>query len=173
MTPQPQIEHRGPQPYLGIRAQVRGEAEFRQAVDRGFPELFAWLQENEIELAGPPFIRYVELDPQGDPLEIELAVPVATAVSSPNRIRGGALPTGRYATLLHVGPYNSTEVPDLASARTELLRWADREGVELERSTTDRGTEFRACVERYITDPSQEPDWSKWETELAYLTAEG
>jgi effector-binding domain-containing protein len=173
MSPRPQIERRAAQPYLSIRAQVTGEAEFRRAVDRGFPELFAWLQENEIEPAGPPFIRYVELDPQGDPLEIELAVPVATAVSSPNRIRGGALPAGRYATLRHVGPYNSTEVPDLASARTELLRWAEQEGIELESSTTDRGTEFRACVERYVTDPSQEPDWSKWETELAYLTAEG
>jgi effector-binding domain-containing protein len=172
MTRQPQLESRAAQPYLGIRARVNSEAEFREAVDRGFPELFAWLQENDIESAAPPFIRYVELDQQGEPLEIELGVPVATAVSSPERIRGGALPAGRYATLLHVGPYRSTDVPDLAAARAELLAWAERHGVELEGSPTDRGTEFRACIERYITDPSQEPDWSKWETELAYLTAE-
>jgi effector-binding domain-containing protein len=174
MTPQPQVERRPAQPYLGIRARVTDEAELRRAVDRGFPELFGWLQENDVAPAGPPFIRFVELDGGGDPREIEMAVPVATAVSSPGpgRIQSGALPAGRYATLLHVGPYASSEVPDLSAARTALLGWAEEQGVELESSPTEEGTEFRACVERYITDPSQEPDWSKWETELAYLTAE-
>ena len=173
MTPQPRVERRPAQPYLGIRARVTDETELRGAVDRGFPELFAWLRENDIEATGPPFIRFIELDSEGDPREIELALPVATAVSSPGRIRGSALPAGRYATLLHVGPYASSDVPDLAAARTQLLGWAEQQGIELEGAAINGGTEFRACVEHYITDPSQEPDSSKWETELAYLTADG
>jgi effector-binding domain-containing protein len=170
MAPPPLLEERAAQPYLGIAAHVTSEAEFRSAADRGFPELFGWLQKEGVEPSGPPFIRYLELDAEGEPLEIELAVPTAAAQAAGGHIRADALPEGRYATFLHVGPYRSTEVPDLASARAELLDWAERQGVELESSTTDRGTRFRACVEHYITDPSRESDWSKWKTELAYLT---
>jgi effector-binding domain-containing protein len=83
------------------------------------------------------------------------------------------LPAGRYATLVHVGPYNSAEVPDLNAARAELLGWAREQGAELDSSKTAQGTAFEACVERYFTDASREPDWSKWETELAYLIREG
>ena len=170
MAPPPLLEERAAQPYLGIAARVTGEAEFRSAVDRGFPELFGWLRENDVEPSGPPFIRYLELDGEGEPLEIELAVPTAAARAGNGQIRADALPAGRYATFLHIGPYRSADVPDLASARAELLDWAERQGIELERATSDRGTRFRACVERYITDPSRESDWSKWKTELAYLT---
>jgi hypothetical protein len=28
---------------------------------------------------------------------------------------------------------------------------------------------LEASVERYLTDASREPDWSKWETELSHL----
>jgi len=69
---------------------------------------------------------------------------LGAAVSAAGRVRAGALPAGRYATLLHVGPYNSTKEPDLASARAKLLRWAEQQDIELERSRTDRGTRLRA-----------------------------
>jgi hypothetical protein len=39
----PRIESRPAQPYMGIRLRAVGEAEFRSAVDAGFPELFGWL----------------------------------------------------------------------------------------------------------------------------------
>ena len=79
---------------------------------------------------------------------------------------------GRYATFLHVGPYTHTEVPDLGAARAEVLGWAEERGVKLAISKTDQGTAFQAYVEHYITDASREPDWSKWQTELAYLVDE-
>ena len=172
MGQQPRVEERAASPYVGIRDRVTGEAEFRRAVDRGFPELFGWLGENGTPPAGPPFIRYLELDEQDEPVEIELGVPMGSVLTLDGRLRAGSLPAGRYATLLHVGPYNSASVPDLAAARTELRRWALQNGVELESSKTAGGTRYRACVEHYITDPRSEPDSSKWETELAYLTAE-
>jgi effector-binding domain-containing protein len=172
MRNQPRIEERPASPYIGIHARVAGEAEFRRAVDRGFPELFGWLGENDVAPAGPPFIRYLELDAHDEPTEIELGVPVASDRPVDGRLQRGVLPAGQYATLLHVGPYNSATVPDLAAARAELLRWADEHDIELDASKADGGTSFRACVEHYITDPRSEPDSSKWQTELAYLTAE-
>jgi len=172
MRQQPRLEEHPASPYIGTRARVADEAEFRRAVDRGFPELFGWLDENDTPPAGPPFIRYLELDEQNEPVEIELGVPVTSRLTLDGRVRAGSLPAGRYAMLLHVGPYTSASVPDLAAARSELLRWAEQHGVDLERSKTDGGIRFRACVEHYLTDPRSEPDSSKWQTELAYLTAE-
>jgi effector-binding domain-containing protein len=172
MGQEPRVEERPASPYVGIHSRVTGEAQFRRAVDDGFPELFAWLEENGVPPAGPPFIRYLALDANEEPVEIELAVPVASEVRVEGRLRAGALPAGRYATLLHVGPYNSTKEPDLAAARAELLRWAEQQDIELDSSRTDGGTRFRACVEHYMTDPRREPDPSKWRTELAYLAAE-
>jgi effector-binding domain-containing protein len=171
MRNEPRVEERPAAPYLGIHARVSGEAEFRRAVDRGFPNLFGWLGENGVTPAGPPFIRYLALDDEDEPIEIELGVPVDSAPDTDGGLRAGALPAGQYATLLHVGPYNSSTEPDLAAARAELRSWAEQQGVELERSEGGGGTRFRACVEHYITDPRREPDPSKWETELAFLTA--
>lgn len=168
----PMIERRTAQPYVGIRAQVASEQEFRAAVDRGFPELFGWLQNNGIQPSGAPFIRYLEVSGDGQPLRVELGAPTGSEVSSNGPVHADVLPAGRYATLLHVGPYSSAKVADLADARAELLEWARGQGVEWNGSETPRGTAFGACVERYLTDPRSEPDWSKWRTELAYLIRE-
>jgi hypothetical protein len=70
MAPEPQIQQRAKQPYVAIAAHVPTEAEFRKAADSGFPELFGWLQERGVERAGPPFIRYVVMDAEGDPVDI-------------------------------------------------------------------------------------------------------
>ena len=156
---EPQLQRRETQPYLAIHARVTTEAEFRRAADRGFPELFGWLGEHGIEPAGPLFIRYVQLDEAGEPREIELAVPVAPGVRGDERVTARELPAGRWATFLHAGPYNSETEPDLAAGRATLQAWADAQGLA-------RGE----YVEHFVKGPVEEPDHTKWETELAYLT---
>jgi effector-binding domain-containing protein len=168
----PLIQRRAAQPYAGIRGDASTEAEFRKAVDRGFPELFGWLREKRIEPAGPPFIRFLEVAEGGQPLRFELGAPTEAPVSAGEVVHAGELPAGRYATLLHVGPYTHSDMPDLAAARAELLDWGRRQGIDWESSETPRGRAFEACIERYLTDARREPDWSKWETELAYLIAD-
>jgi effector-binding domain-containing protein len=153
----------------GIAGEAADEGEFRSLVDRSFPELFGWLGSRGIAPAGAPFIRYLELSSDGQPLRFELGVPTATQADADGPVHAGTLPAGRYATLLHVGPYSHDEVDDLSDARTRLAVWAEREGISLESSPTARGTAFRASLERYLTDASREPDWSKWETELSHL----
>jgi effector-binding domain-containing protein len=172
MDHEPKIESRAEQPYVGITAEAGNEAEVRGAVDRGFPELFGWLRSRGIEPAGPPFIRYLELSHDGQPLRFELGVPTETRPDTDGPVQAGTLPAGRYAILLHVGPYTHAEVPDLKDARTELAAWAERAGVRVASSATPHGTAFEANVERYRTDASREPDWSTWETELSHLIAD-
>jgi effector-binding domain-containing protein len=169
---EPRLRQRAAQPYLAIPAHVTTEAEFRRAADRGFPELFGWLQEHRVEPSGPPFIRYLVFDKDGPPVEIELAVPVGASVAGDERVRDGVLAPGRYLTLLHVGPYSSTTAPDLRAAHSSLRKWANEHGVVLDSRDTARGWELGGCSEHYLSGPVEEPDHSKWETELAYLTSE-
>ena len=167
---EPKIELRPAQQYLGIAGEIMdGVPAF---VDRAFPELFGWLGEHAVEPAGPPFIRYGEMDADGEPLELEVGVPVnpdvpanldAPASASANgasRVRADALPAGRYLTYLHIGPYRSETLPDLAAARARLLSWAEA-----------RGLTIRGCLEHFRIGPVEEPDFTTWETEFAYLIA--
>jgi effector-binding domain-containing protein len=166
----PTIEERPQQPYAGIAGEAADEREFRRFVDSSFPELFGWLGSHGLEPTAP-FIRYLEVARDGQPLRFELGVPTRAAPNADGRVHAGTLPAGRYATYLHVGPYTHAEVADLSAAREELTAWAAREGLTLAAAATPRGTAYEANVEYYLTDASREPDWSKWQTELVCLIA--
>jgi effector-binding domain-containing protein len=148
---EPQVEQGAEQPYVAIRRRITMDG-FADAIDSAFPALFGWLSERDVQPAGPPFIRYLKVDVERE-LEIDLGVPVAQSVPGDDRIQAGALPAGRYATLMHVGPYGG-----LRDAHAALQEWGARKGLVL-----------RGRVETYVTDPSREPDSSRWQTELAYL----
>jgi hypothetical protein len=141
------------------------------AVDPAFPELFGWLGRHGVTPAGPPFIRTHEVDAAGEPLELEVAAPVAGDVPSDERVRRDALPAGRYLTTLHVGPYRSETERDLGDARAALIEWAERQGIVYARET-ERGLAFRCAVDHLLVSPGTEADFTKWETELAYLIVE-
>ena len=166
----PQIEERAAQPYLGVWCHVTSGVP--AAVDPAFPELFGWLGRHGVTPAGPPFIRFHELDGEGEPLELEVAVPVAGDVPSDERVRRGELPAGRYLTLLHIGPYRSETERDLGDARAALIAWAEERGIVYSRES-DPGRSLPCCVDHLRVSPGTEADFSKWETELAYLIVDG
>jgi len=83
----PQIELRQAQPYLGIRAAVTHG--IRDFADSAFPELFGWLFENGVTPAGPPFLRYHEVDRAGEPLDAEAGVPEITVKDLAERVAKG------------------------------------------------------------------------------------
>jgi len=163
---EPAIELREPQPYLGIHAPSLDG--IRRFADTAFPELFTWLREHEIAPAGPPFIRYYEVDHAGEPLDVEVGVPVERAPEGDVRVRGDALPAGSYLTFLHVGPYTSDSMPDLSDARSEVLAWAEDNRIEFSQDS-ERGQTFPCAFEQYRIGPVDSPDFTRWETEFAYL----
>jgi effector-binding domain-containing protein len=171
---EPRIEVRPQQPYLAIHRHVTDGVP--AAVDSAFPELFAWLGERGIAPSGPPFMRFREIDRDGEPLELEVAAPVDEAERGPYPgdapVLADTLPAGRYLTLVHVGPYRSEREPDLAVARARLVGWAAERGLVYSHET-DRGHAMTCCVEHFRVGPVDDPDHSKWETEFAYLIVEG
>jgi effector-binding domain-containing protein len=165
MSHEPQIQARAAQHYAAIPATVAMDG-ISAAVDDAFPELFGWLAGQGIAPAGPPLIRYLVIDMAGE-LQIELGVPVAAPVTASGRIQPGVLPEGRYAVLRHTGPYDG-----LVESNTALQRWAAEHGIEFDASAAGEASTWRGRAEHYLTDPSQEPDPAKWETDVAYLTTQ-
>ncbi len=159
----PEITQRAAQPYVGISAWVT-MATIGSVADR-IPEIFGWLGARGIAPADPPFFRYHVIDMERQ-FQVEAGVPVASAPEDDDAIRAGTLPAGRFAIMTHTG------APDtLVAATAELLDWAQARGLAWDITHTDAAERWACRLEFYLTDPAEEPDLSKWETQLAFRLA--
>ena len=164
MQAAPQIETRAGRPYVAIRARVP-HAEL-DGLGARFGEVFAWLGARGLTPAGAPFFRYNVIDMARE-LEVDAGVPVAAAVDGDGHVVSGALPAGRYATLTHVG-----HPSELVGVTGSLLDWAAAQGLTWDMSPGEYGERWGGRLETYLTDPGEEPDMSKWVTELAFRLAD-
>jgi effector-binding domain-containing protein len=162
MPTQPRIVERPEQPYVAISGQVTMQTV--GAIADRLPEVFVWLADHGLEPAGPPFFRYNRIDMQRQ-LEIEAGVPVAAAKGD-RQVHAGVLPAGRYATLTHLG-----HPDELAGVTAGLLDWATQQGLRWDMADTADGQRWGCRLAAYHTDPAEEPDMRKWETELAFRLA--
>lgn len=160
----PEIAQRAAVPYAGISRWVT-MPEVGSVADR-IPEIFGWLGAHGIAPAGPPFFRYHVIDMQRQ-LLVEAGVPVASAVQDDGAIRAGTLPAGQFAVMTHTGAPAT-----LQAATAALLEWAESRGLAWDVSQTDAGERWGCRVESYLTDPAEQPDTSKWQTELAFRLAD-
>ncbi|WP_129662696.1 GyrI-like domain-containing protein [Phytoactinopolyspora endophytica] len=160
MPAEPALIERVEQPYVGITRVVTMET-MPEVADR-LPEVFGWLAARGMAPAGSPFFKYNRIDMATD-LEVEVGVPVDAAQSGDDVVAAGVLPAGRYATVTHIGH------PDnLMRATGDLLEWGNQQGLEWDSSDTPDGEVWRCRLEIYHTDPAEEPDMNKWETDLAF-----
>lgn len=163
MLSEPRVETRAAQPYVGIRTNVTMQ-DFASAIDGTLAELRAWLMEHGLAAsAGPPVFRYVRFGADGQ-MEVEFCIPLEAPTTGDARVASGEIPAGRYATALHVGHYDG-----LRDATAHLLDWGQQQGLHWD---VDANGAWRARLETYLTDPSQEPDASKWQTQLAIKVAD-
>ena len=158
MITKPKLEDRPEQRYVGIRTQVP-MSQFKKIIPQFLDELFAWLGKQEVDPAGAPFMRYHVINMAGN-MDVELGVPVATVVRGDGRVAPGVIPAGRYATLVYSG------VTGIKGNKT-LIDWAVKNNIRWDRWNDENGDAFRARVEYFLTDPAEEPDRKKWETEVA------
>jgi effector-binding domain-containing protein len=160
MSTAPEIIERPAQPYVAIRTQVTMQE--LAGLGQRLGEVFGWLAVHDLAPAGPPFFRYNLIDMEHE-LEVEAGVPVQAAVEGDGEVISGVLPAGRYATVIHVGH------PDgLIAAVAALLDWAAGQGLEWDMWETVAGERWGCRLEVYLTDPGEQPDMAKWETQLAF-----
>jgi len=164
MNAEPEVTQRAAQPYAGISAWVPMAA-VGSLADR-IPEIFGRLSARGIAPAGPPFFRYHVIDMSRE-LLVEAGVPVVSAVDDDGDIRGGILPGGRFAVMTHTG------APDtLIAATAALLEWAEAHGLAWDVTPADEGEKWGCRMESYLTDPAEQPDMTKWQTQLAFRLAD-
>lgn len=138
------------QSIVGIRATTSME-EIAQVIGALFGEIMEYLTGNGLAPAGMPFTIYHEMD--HETLEMECGMPVASTVEGTGRVRPGELPAGKVATVTHMGPYEQ-----LGQTWSALKEWMDEAGLEA----------AGAPWEVYMTDPGEEPDPSKWRTDIFF-----
>jgi effector-binding domain-containing protein len=164
MNVAPDTTQRAAQTYAGISSWVTMAT--IGSVAHRIPEIFGRLGARGIAPTGPPFFRYhvIDMDRQ---LLVEVGVPVASAVDDDGDLRGGTLPAGRFAVLTHTGAPET-----LGAATAALLDWAEARGLTWDMTHTDEGEKWGCRVEFYLTDPAEQPDTTKWQTELAFRLAD-
>lgn len=77
------------------------------------------------------------------------------------------LPAGRYATVTHTG-----HPDELIAVTGALLEEGAARGLTWDATETERGTRWGCRLELLLTNPAEQPDTSKWETELAFRLAD-
>jgi effector-binding domain-containing protein len=159
----PTIEHREPQPYVGIRRVVP----MRELASLGgsLRDVFAWLAAEGVAPAGAPFFKYDVIDMDRG-LHMEAGIPVGVELEGSGDIVAGTLPGGRYVVERHTG-----HPDELLGVTRKLLDWAAAEGLAWDRADSPEGERWVARLEFYQTDPAVEPNMANWVTELAFRLA--
>jgi effector-binding domain-containing protein len=166
MFTEPKVEDRPEQHYAGIRTQATMDELGSGIIPQLHGETMAWLRARGLAPSGAPFLRYHVIDMACN-LDIEMAWPVDAAITGDGRVNAGTLPAGRYASLIYTGIANGV------AGNGALLDWIQEQGLKVDSWSTPQGDAFRSRVEFEITDPADEPDMAKWETEVAMKLADG
>jgi effector-binding domain-containing protein len=162
-TTEPRLDERPERRYAGVRTDVTMD-EMAEAIPTLIEEVEAWLAARGVAPAGAPFVRYHVIDMAG-PLDIEVGFPVDEEVVGDGRVGPGALPAGRYASLVYIGAENGI------AGNAALIDWAAEAGIAWDAYESPRGHGFRGRVETFLSDPAEEPDPARWRTEVAILVA--
>lgn len=168
-TMEPRIVEQPERPYLGITRRCTPTT-MNEIADR-IPVIIGHLLSRGGEVTGAPFLRYLVIDTTASDgsvaLEVEACVPTDDVGLVDDEVAAGALPAGRYVVLLHRGH------PDgLLEGTERALAWGDAQGLAWDR-TVDGGVEhWNARTEHFLTDPREQPDPDRWETELAIRLAD-
>jgi effector-binding domain-containing protein len=165
MLTEPTIIERSAQPYVSIVSSVTMQ-NIGTTLPALHPEVFAWLGQQGKAPVGPPFWKYNVIDMERE-MEVEVGVPTEAELPASGRIIAGVLPAGRYATLHHVG-----HPSELMEATRVLLEWGAKQNLSWDMTESGPAQKWASRLEIYNTDPREQPDMDKWETDLAFRLAD-
>lgn len=161
MLTTPQIETRPQSPYAYVRFTVTMN-DMQRPANEGFPLLFSTLARQGINPVGPAFYNYRRID-MADTLDVEAGVAVERAGRDEGDVLFGKLPAGKFANATWHGH------PDgLIGATGQLIDWVNNQGLAFDMEAKSNGDYFACRLEIYQSDPVEDPDMDKWQTELAF-----
>lgn len=126
-------------------------------IGKSFADLLEYIQKNDAESIGTPFISYLNLDESGQPrdqlLEIEVGFPINQELPSTEKFQSYLLPSYQAVRTLYIGDYD-----DLTDSYEELIAAIKQEnGIFTFRS-----------YEYFLTDASAPLDEQETMIELTY-----
>lgn len=163
-TTEPKIDERADMPYAAVRTQISVDEMGSGIIPQLHDEVIAWLDQHGLKPAGPPLIRYHVINMPGR-LDISIGWPIEKLLKGTDRITVDSLPAGRYASLIYTGLHNGI------AGNSVLIGWASKEGLTWDAWDAPEGHAFRSRVEFTLTEPDDEPDIAKWDTEVAIKLA--
>jgi AraC family transcriptional regulator len=153
-------EPRGPSSRIELRVlRAQNTATVRETVRRDdipatigriFQAVSQAISRQGVSAAGAPFARYHSF---GATVDVEAGMPAATPIQPDGEVKPSQLPAGPAAIAVHVGPYEG-----LPATYAAIEAWIANAG-----HAASGGP-----WEIYLTDPSREPDPSRWITEVIY-----
>ena len=132
-----------------VRREV-GSNDIAEALGNMFRAVRETLAAQRIEAVGAPFARYHSF---GDIIDLEAGVMVSTPIAASGEVKPSQLPAGPAAIAVHAGSYET-----LSATYEAMQRWLAASPHQ------PNGGPW----ELYITDPSAEPDPSRWLTEVIF-----
>lgn len=129
------------------------------------PRIYQWLADHGIVPQSGPLYIYRHVGGLEELVDLIVAVPVAGPVEPTSGLMLGSLPSGTYVVGHHVGAPD--EIP---ASHAKVKEWAEAKGHRLDVLRDDSGALWTGHAEHFLTDPTEEPDPSKWTTELLFKT---
>ena len=93
-------------------------------ISRAYAEAYPYLDSRGVAAAGPPFVIYLEEPTAQGAFAVDICAPVGESVEPPPGWSVEQLPGGRFASILHVGPYDR-----VGAAYGTLRAWIDEHGM--------------------------------------------
>jgi effector-binding domain-containing protein len=137
-----------PQPIVSIRGTTTPDR-ISATIEEYLGEVFKYVGENGGQFAGPPFTRYHQV--VGEDVDLEVGVPVSSALPGSGRVKAGELPGGEVVSTVHVGSYES-----LPAAGEALSTWAKDNQREA----------AGANLVVYLTNTMEVQNPAEWKTEV-------
>jgi effector-binding domain-containing protein/uncharacterized protein YndB with AHSA1/START domain len=125
--------------------------EMKNIMATNYGKLMAYIGENQLKMVGAPFTLYHSWDSLGN-TNYESGIPIAKAANAGNdEIVYREIESFKAVKAIHYGPYDQLMV-----SYEKMMGYMSEKGLEMNGAT----------LEIYMTDPQQEPDMSKWETQI-------
>ncbi|MCD6366970.1 MAG: GyrI-like domain-containing protein [Bacteroidales bacterium] len=123
-----------------------------EEMSKAYGQIMEYIKTNGLEVVGAPFSFYQKWNP---PTEVVFVagVPVNKTAKGNDVIKPYETPSGKMLKVVHFGAYDQT-----AYIYNGYDEYAAKNGLET------RGGPW----EEYITDPTQEPDTTKWQTNIYF-----
>jgi len=129
-------------------------SEFESKIGSMYGEIMAFLaRQKNVQMTGAPFTIYSKWDEANQFAVFQAAIPVDREVSGKDRVNFKIIPETNAVKGIHYGRYD------------EMMRVY----LAIEEYIKEFGLEETCCpMEVYITDPTTEPDTSKWQTDIYF-----